>query len=57
MGWVVVHKPTERWVMSLYLDGNDLEDTSLGMYAGGGGATVVSMNVYELGSAWRQSDE
>ena len=21
--------------MSLYLDGNDLEDTSLGMYAGG----------------------
>ena len=43
--------------MSLYLDGNDLEDTSLGMYAGGGGATVVSMNVYELGSAWRQSDE
>jgi len=34
----------------------DPENTSLGIYASGGEAVVVSMSVYELCSAWRQSD-
>ena len=34
----------------------DLENATLGMYAGGGAATVVSLNVCELDSAWRHTD-
>lgn len=34
----------------------DLANTSLGVYASGGEATIVAMRVYELCSAWEQSD-